>query len=42
MSIMWSYLDKRRATVAALKRKDKTQLALINAVKANLKGSVVA
>lgn len=28
--------------LAALKRKDKTQLALINAVKANLKGSVVA
>lgn len=28
--------------LAALKRKDKTQLALINAVKTNLKGSVVA
>lgn len=28
--------------LVALKRKDKTQLALINAVKANLKGSVVA
>ncbi|WP_337625521.1 hypothetical protein [Phocaeicola sp.] len=28
--------------LAALKRKDKTQLALINAVKANLKESVVA
>lgn len=28
--------------LAALKRKDKTQLALINAVKANLKGSVMA
>jgi hypothetical protein len=28
--------------MTALKQKDKTQLALINAVKANLKGSVVA